>query len=257
MANPIDLTGDRYGRLVAVRFESVSRGARNIRIWECICDCGATAHVSTDRLRSGETRSCGCLAREGNNLKHGHSRRKAEVGRHELYSVWSGMKDRCLNQNNDSFVRYGGRGISVCERWQKDFQAFLDDMGPRPTPKHSIERIDNDGDYRPGNCRWATSSEQSLNRTHPKGYGRKLWDDMTAQQIAEVTGLTVSTVRRRFKGGYRGEKLLIDTSTAMRMRPPTAAGRKRDDMERSDDGKFWRKKNPPNEGGRIRSPKNQ
>lgn len=242
MPRPINLTGNRFGRLVAIRFESVLRGLRLRRVWQCQCDCGGTASVLADSLRRGETKSCGCIVREGIHVTHGHSRRKGDARRHPLYAVWCSMKNRCRNPKAFAFHRYGGRGISVCDRWSNDFQAFLDDMGPRPTPDHSIDRIDNDGNYEPGNCRWATGSEQSLNRLHPKGYGRKLCNGMDAHQIAEITGLHATTIRTRFRHGYRGEKLLIETEAALKMRPPTSLGRKRDDMERGDDGKFLRKK---------------
>lgn len=93
-------------------------------------------------------------------LIHGHARRRRH---HQLYAIWASMMQRCLNPKAKSYAAYGGRGIRVCDRWQSSFQSFLDDMGDRPSPAHSIDRIDNDGNYEPSNCRWATGSEQMRN----------------------------------------------------------------------------------------------
>jgi hypothetical protein len=127
--------------------------------------------VPVGRLRSGNTKSCGCqsdLSKNKRALKHGMS-----LGRHPLYGVWSVMRDRCNNPRNKSYHNYGARGIKVCPEWDS-FPQFLADMGERPFAGASIDRIDNDGDYTPTNCRWATDSEQMKNRRpfkrtkHPK-----------------------------------------------------------------------------------------
>lgn len=155
----IDLTGQRFGRLVAVERSGSQCGNAT---WLCRCDCGGQAVVSGLNLKSGHTKSCGCLRRQTSvsaHLRHGH-KRVGKVTR--TYRIWRHMTQRCSNSHDIGYTDYGGRGIRVCERWRK-FEHFLEDMG-EPPPNCQIDRIDNEGDYEPNNCRWTSPRENSRNR---------------------------------------------------------------------------------------------
>ena len=177
MSGLIDLTGQSFGRLtVSSRAPNTFSG--HVR-WNCRCACGNMAMVCSDNLRSSNTRSCGCLHREISQevcrevrrvygkaasrarVTHGHS---CGVGVTQTYSSWQSMKHRCQNKTATRFKNYGGRGIRVCKRWLNSFENFLADMGKRPAGTTLDRYPDNDGNYEPGNCRWATPKQQARNR---------------------------------------------------------------------------------------------
>jgi hypothetical protein len=159
MTQRLDLHGQRFGRLVATAMaERNHRGPR----WLCRCDCGKESVVSTRELRTGSTRSCGCLGVERRTAAAVAANQTHGMARTPTYEVWFNMKRRCLDPRHKSYADYGGRGIRVCERWLA-FENFLADMGVRPAGL-TLERDDVNGDYGPGNCRWATWLQQVRNR---------------------------------------------------------------------------------------------
>lgn len=176
--NHVDLPiGTQFDRLTVIGGER--RAGKNYVV-TCRCDCGREIEARVDGLTSGKKLQCGDHARRITDAQRAalseRNRTHGMAGIPE-YNAWCGIKMRCLNPNNDRFADYGGRGISVCDRWRNSFEAFYADMGPRPSPKHSIDRIDVDGNYEPGNVRWADGSTQTKNRRPflmSPGAGKKL-----------------------------------------------------------------------------------
>lgn len=158
-----DLTGQTFNRLTAIRWVSRENGHQQ---WLWQCECGESTFALAIHVKRGHTKSCGCYRRRwGKKYVRTH---KAKVSGQPEYETWGGLKQRCYNSKNQGYANYGGRGILICERWLDSFENFLADMGKRPTPKHSIERINNDGHYEPSNCRWATMKEQNRNKRDNK-----------------------------------------------------------------------------------------
>lgn len=174
------MIGDRFGRLKIVAHLG---GHRETVI--CKCDCGVEKAARLSHLKSGATQSCGCLQKEAAaqaNKRHGHYVNNEPSPE---YRVWAGMKGRCYSRKNTSYPRYGGSGVTVCERWRFSFPNFLADMGPRP-PGYTIDRIDAAGNYEPGNCRWATYKEQNRRRKS---------DRLTMEKAAQIRALRQSGMK--------------------------------------------------------------
>lgn len=159
-----DIKGSKYYRLLVMRFVGHKPiGGVNKLAWECLCECGNKIICIGDAIKSGNTKSCGCLKSEttiNRCTKHGLTRRGKKAPEH---NIWNHMKRRCLNPTNKAYKDYGGRGIKICEKWL-NFENFYRDMGPRPSSKHSIERVNNDGNYEPDNCLWILKSDQNKNQ---------------------------------------------------------------------------------------------
>jgi len=195
-----DLTGQRFGKLIVLwRGENIAEPSGAVRsAWVCRCDCGNGCTVPAHSLTRGRTKSCGCLL--GRKQKHGKARSP-------VYRHWAAMIQRCTNPNHNAFHHYGGRGVTVCDRW-RDFTAFLEDMG-EPEPGMTLDRICNSKGYEPGNCRWASRRDQANNRktnvslTHA---GQTL----TLAEWGRVTGLGKDAMVRRHKAGWPVERILTE-----------------------------------------------
>lgn len=191
-----NLIGKKFGRLTVSEYVGTDKHQK--RVWSCICDCGKQTEVTTTQLRLGKTQSCGCFKTD-THTTHGDSTSLE-------YFAWRGMRNRCEDKNNRYFPRYGGRGIQVCERWDV-YANFLDDMGRKPTKSHSLDRINNDLDYTPDNCRWATKVEQTRNRNMTK------WIEFNGKRQllcdwANDLGVDYRVLYQRIRLGWSIEKAL-------------------------------------------------
>jgi hypothetical protein len=187
----MDPIGQKYGRLT-IRHLDAARSNNGARRWYCTCDCGGNNTVTLDRLKRGAVLSCGCLFKE-THTKHG-MRQSPE------YVCWNNMLNRCLNPNNPMYQHYGARGITVCDNWRHSFEAFFNDMGPRPSEFHSIERREVNGNYERNNCKWATLDEQA-NNTRRNVKHEFVGKMLTVSEIAKRTGGEAETIRQRIERG--------------------------------------------------------
>jgi hypothetical protein len=202
MSNFKDLTGQRFGRLLVV---SRLPNKGKYVIWECLCDCGNMREVITYNLKSGITKSCGCLVKEElikRNTKHGlcHS---------HIWYVHQALNERCKKSNNIGYSRYGGRGITVCDEWSgpEGFIKFVEDMGMPPSDTHQIDRIDNNKGYFPENCRWVTPTENGRNKRN--NILLTLGDKTQCTSAwSEELGISGATLRARVRYGWSDEEVL-------------------------------------------------
>ncbi len=195
----------RFGRLTIiseVRGNYVPANGTYRRAVVCACDCGNKKTIELQQIKSGATKSCGCLniqASQERSTKHGHSalgKRTAE------YQAWKDAKSRCYNPNVRNYHEYGGRGIRMCDQWRHSFEAFIADMGMKPTPDHSIDRWpDNDGNYEPGNCRWATDLQQGNNRRRGRHLVYK-GKSYSCSEAAREFGIKQHTLAKRLRDGW-------------------------------------------------------
>lgn len=199
MSKLIDLTGKRFGRLTV---EGRAENRSGHTAWNCKCDCGNTCVVQSWNLTHNHSKSCGCLQSELFSEKHG-------LRNNRIYGAWNMMKQRCFNRNGKHYPRWGGRGITVYPAWIDDFQAFYDYVSKLEhfgEEGYTLDRIDNNGNYEPGNLRWADNKTQAQNKrnNHIVEYNGV---EMTLSQAAELSGISYSALWRRYKHGDTGEYL--------------------------------------------------
>ncbi len=206
MSKVVDITGQKFGRLFIVSFSHVkSRKA----YFNCLCDCGQSKIIAGGDIKGGNTKSCGCLAMEHSralkkvNTTHGES----GLGVTREYTTWMRILARCYNSSVPRYEDYGGRGITVCDRWRDSYENFLADMGRKPSPRHSIDRRDNEKGYSPDNCRWATPKEQANNRRSSRTITHN-GETLTLQQWADKLGLKRSILKQRLYNGWSEEKTI-------------------------------------------------
>lgn len=195
--------GIKYKRLLVTGLAFKKSG---VYYWNCVCDCGNKIISNGSNLTSGSTKSCGCFKIDSVKLaktKHGHkSGGKGSVE----YNAWRSMKSRCESDRPREFKHYKFRGIKVCDRWINSFENFLKDMGPKPSILHSIDRINNDGNYEPSNCRWATLIEQANNRSSSR-FVTLNGERMSQFSASKKLGFHPSLISRRMSNGITGDKL--------------------------------------------------
>lgn len=205
-----NLVGKLFGRLLVVeKDDEKSKDGKTKWICKCIIDGNVVSVIDRD-LKAGKTKSCGCIKRENTkNMATTHGMSSSPE-----YGIWCNMKSRCYNPNSTEFHRYGNHGIGMCGAWRDSFEAFYRDMGPRPSPEHSIDRIENNKGYFKANCRWATKQTQSVNRRNVTLYDFK-GDSLSLAEIARICNIHDQTLRDRVKKG-----MSIEEAVATEVRVP-------------------------------------
>ena len=216
MSKRIELSGKRFGRFIVLSYLRNNKHGRSI--WECLCDCGTRKEVLGFCLKRGTTVSCGCYGREIRTT-HGFTKDKK---RDHTYTAWTGMFQRCTNPNQIGYKYYGGRGITVCERW-KNFDNFLEDMGKRPSNNFSLDRIDTSLGYFKENCRWATPKEQARNR---RDSVLITWNGMTKNLVdwAKEWNIAWSTFRY-YLSKNRSMQWIYENKVETKLSPRTVTSR--------------------------------
>lgn len=199
MWNFIDITGKKFGRLLVIKRtnDHITPKGHHITMWECKCDCGNTKTITGHALKQGFTKSCGCISK-----KHGKTKTR-------LFNIWVNMRQRCYNSKIPEFHLWGGKGVAVCDEWRNDFKTFYDwAMSNGYTDELTIDRIDNNGNYEPSNCRWVTAKAQAMNLSsnHKITINGKT---KTLCEWLEVAPITASTYHKRKKKGMNDKDALF------------------------------------------------
>jgi len=201
MPPKLDLTNKRYGKLTVIKPASIQVDKRPG--WVCLCDCGNYTLANSGQLNYGNIKSCGCLVVDRSTV-HG-------MYNTPEYHTWNGLIKRCENKNDKDYIRYGARGVKVCDKWRESFAAFYRHMGKKPTLKHQIDRIDNNGNYTPKNCRWVLPNINARNRRNSKWWYIQGKIFNSAKEAAAKCGVSDTTITfwcqgRKNKGRNQGPK---------------------------------------------------
>lgn len=216
-----NLKGQKFNKLTVLEFSHIDK--KRQWCWVCECECGSKKTIPSYKITHGYVKSCGCFRKKTNKkgiFRVNHSGRKNGKETSE-YRTWQKMKARCCNKNDAAYKHYGGRGIKVCERWLSSFQKFYEDMGSKPTLQHTLDRYpNNNGDYEPSNCRWATKKEQAGNTRRNHWFKTDSGKKLILTDLAKELNVTNNTIHNRINSGKspfesgRG-KIVLDNETGI------------------------------------------